>query len=345
MDKRVNAGSIQAVANYMRAGDELGHRIALYGRRDPSFPCIRFSTDVVAFDYVVFIIESGLGWMSALRMPRLLSDIPRERRAILDADGMYNWVICVEGYDRNHASERDRLVWRAHYDILTDRILQPTFTPREPCVKAMPFYGYDSASEITSNGAPAKRFDILHVGHNWWRWREVSRSLLPALEPIRARVGDIGFVGSWWDAAPAGARELHLEAAFCADSDWLRRLRIQVCPPVRYTQVIPTMSTGRVNIMTQRPLFRHLKILTSKYFEIFTADTIPLVMLDPDHAASVYGPAGRELALHEGIAEKLLDALTQPRKYREIVQEVRRHLAAYHSYRNRVQELVAALEA
>ena len=60
---------------------------------------------------------------------------------------------------------------------------------------------------------------------------------------------------------------------------------------------IQVMSTGRINIMTQRPLFRELKILTSKYFEIFSADTIPLVMIDPDHAEMVYGPAGRELAL------------------------------------------------
>ena len=38
MDRRVDRGSIQAVANYVRAGDELGHAIALYGREDPRFP-------------------------------------------------------------------------------------------------------------------------------------------------------------------------------------------------------------------------------------------------------------------------------------------------------------------
>ena len=34
-----------------------------------------------------------------------------------------------------------------------------------------------------------------------------------------------------------------------------------------------------------------------------------------------------ELALQEGIDDKLLDALNRPRKYREIMEEVRRHLA------------------
>jgi hypothetical protein len=90
-------------------------------------------------------------------------------------------------------------------------------------------------------------------------------------------------------------------------------------------------------------LFRQLRILTSKYFEIFCADTIPLVLLAPDHAEAVYGNAGPELSLDYGVEEKLLDALASPRKYREIVEEVRRHLIEHHSYRRRVEELVSAL--
>src|SRR2546426_1134786 len=256
MEKRVNAGSIQRVATYMRAGDDLGHWIAFYGRKDRTFPRLRFSTEASAFDYVVFIIESRLQWMSGLRLPRILSRVPRGRRAILDADGMYNPTIAVEGYDRNHANERDRLAWLTTFDYLADKILQPTPVPCQPGVIALAFYGYDPAS-----------------------------------------------------------------------------------------QVIPTMSEGRVNLMTQRPLLRHLRFLTSKYFEIFCANTIPLVMLDPDHAESVYGPAGRELALHDGIGDKLLDVLSRPHKYREIVEQVRRHLVQHHSYQRRLQELVAALEA
>jgi hypothetical protein len=113
---------------------------------------------------------------------------------------------------------------------------------------------------------------------------------------------------------------------------------------VPYTEVVNLMSTARINIMTQRPLFRELKILTSKYFEIFSADTMPLVMIDPDHAEMVYGPAGRELALSNCISEKLVDVLSCQKKYRDIVEEVRRHLLEHHTYSNRVQELVAALK-
>ncbi len=345
MEKRVDAGSIQAVTNYVRAGDALGHTFALYGREEPRFSRVRFSTEVNNFDYVLFIIESRLQWMNCLRLAPILSRVPRRCRAILDADGMYNQRITVDGYDHNHLNDRERRGWLTTFDYLTDKILQPTLKPREPGVIPLLFYGYDPAAQMKPTSVTPKLFDIVHVGHNWWRWREVSNSLLPAIERIRSQLDGICFMGAWWDAVPPWARALNLEAAFGADNDQFQRLRIQVKPPVPYTEVIPAMSEGRVNIMTQRPLFRHLEILTSKYFEIFSADTIPLVMLDPDHAESVYGAAGRELALHDKISDRLLDALRQPRKYQEIVEDVRRHLVEHHSYESRVRELVAALEA
>jgi hypothetical protein len=345
MEKRVDAGSIHAVTNYVRAGDVLGHTFALYGREESNFPRIRFSTEVNNFDYVLFIIESRLQWMNCLRLAPILSRVPRRYRAILDADGMYNQRITVDGYDHNHLNEQTRRGWLTTFDYLADKILQPTLEPREPGVMPLLFYGYDPAAQMKLTSATPKRFDIVHVGHNWWRWREVSNSLLPAIERIRSQLDGICFVGAWWDAVPPWARALNLEAAFGVDNDQFQRLSIQVKPPVPYTEVIPAMSEGRINIMTQRPLFRHLKILTSKYFEIFCADTIPLVMLDPDHAESVYGAAGRKLALHDEISDTLLDALSEPEKYREIVEEVHLHLVKHHSYESRVQKLVAALAA
>ena len=344
MDQRVDRGSIQSISNYVRAGDEAGYEIALYGRPDPRFPTIRFSRDVGTFDYVVFLVESWRHWMSALRMPRIFAEVPRYRRAIVDADGMYNQIVSTDSYDRNYQWEHIREEWFAHYRTVADKVFQPTFVPREAGVRRVLFYGYDPGQLMPAETSPAKSYDILCVGHNWWRWRQISRELLPAIERVRDQVGEIGFVGSWWDTIPAGAAELGVESAFGTDPVWLRRLRIQVKPSVSYTEIVEVMSTGRINIMTQRPLFRELKILTSKYFEIFSADTIPLVMLDADHAEMVYGPAGRELALCKCVGEKLVQVLGSPKKYRDIVEEVRKHLLAHHTYRHRVEELVAALK-
>ncbi len=344
MDQQVDRGSIQCVSNYVRAGEEAGYKIALYGRPDARFPTIRFSTNLGAYDYVVFLAESWRHWMSALRMPRVFAEVPRHRRAIIDADGMYNQIVSVDSYDRNYQWEHNRVEWFAHYRVVADKIFQPTFVPREPGVRSVLFYGYNPGQLMPAGSSAAKAYDIVCVGHNWWRWRQISRELLPAIEQVRPQIGEIGFIGSWWDMVPAGAAELGVEPAFGTDPEWLRRLRIDVKPSVPYTETINVMSTGRINIMTQRPLFRELKILTGKYFEIFSADTIPLVMIDPDHAEMVYGPAGRELTLRHSIGEMLVRVLSRPKMYREIVEEVRKHLLKHHTYRNRVQELLAALK-
>jgi hypothetical protein len=341
MEKRVNAGSIQAVANYVRAGAALGHRVAVLGTPDPNFPDVRFSVDVEAFDAVVFLLESSLRWFDRLWLTRILTRVPRERRFVLDADGMYNRVTVAAGGDCNHADERGRAYWRAHIDALADRVMQPTLEPREPSLVGLPFYGYDQ--EARARAVPGRCYDLLHLGHNWWRGHEMDTVVLPAIARARHRLGGVCFVGLWWDAVPAWATTARDQAPFRMDFDRFRELGIEVRPPVPYTEVIATMGQGRVNLMTQRPLFRQLRILTSKYFEIFSADSIPLVVLDPDHAAAVYGPAGRELALCDGSGDKLLDVLARPQRYREVVEEVRRHLRLHHSYPERVRELVAAL--
>jgi hypothetical protein len=352
-DRRVNAGSIQALAGYVRAGDDLGHTVAVYGPPDSRYPGIRVSADPRGFDFAVFLFESKLRWLSGLQLANLLNAVPRRRRAILDADGMLNRLTCVDGYDRNHAGESDRAEWLTYYGHLADKVMQPTFAPAEGGILALPFYGYDPAfgagagrNGSARNGKPGgKQYDLVHLGHNWWRWREVSGTLLPAVEQIRGQLDGVCFVGLWWDAPPSWAEALGLREAFRTDPERLRALRIEVRPSVPYSEVISSMSAARVNIMTQRPLFRRLRFLTSKYFELFGADTVPLVMVDADHAEAVYGSAGRELALNGDVAGKILDALTRPQKYEAIVREVRSHLAERHSYRQRVAELVRALES
>jgi len=344
MERRVNAGSIQALANYIRIGKKTGHTLAVYGNPDPQLSDIYFSNEVHLFDYVVFIFESKLNWVSGLQLAHLLTIVPRSRRVILDADGMYNAVIAHDGYDRNHASERDQQRWANSYEALADRIVQPTLWPRQSRVQSLLFYGYNSHGRAIQASWHAKHVDIMHVGHNWWRWREVSERLLPAIERMRGAFGEICFVGLWWDAPPVWAAAIGEEAAFSVDSQRLRELGIRILPAVPYRDVISTMSKARINIMTQRPLFRRLGLITSKYFEIFSADTLPLIMIEPEHAERIYGPSGRDLVLHDDIASKLVDVLEQPKKYHEVVQAVRQHLTAHHSYERRLHELIEMLD-
>jgi hypothetical protein len=354
MEYRGNAGNTHAITNYIRIGAELGHRIAFYGPPQPEVvdgwylppekQHGRFSTDLKAFDRVIYLFESKLQHVKRLPEVAMLGTFPRRHRYILDADGRFNPYIVVDNYDRSHKDEAERAEWVEHYEALADKVIKPTIaSDADPRVTTLPFFGFSPEEVIAPADAPEKKYDILHVGHNWYRWKDVSGELLPAFEKIRDQVGEIGFLGLWWDGVPKWAHAMGLEPAYRVDTEKFRQLNIKVEPPVNYTDVVRTMSTGRINIFTQRPFLAHVKHLTLRYFEEFCADTIPLLMLSDDLAETVYGPAGRELTLPGRAAEKILDALKRPDHYREVVEDVRRYMLAHHSFRHRVEELVTAL--
>lgn len=290
MKHRGNAGNTHAVANYIRVAPKYGHSAAMYGDPQPHLPDLKFSRDVRAFDRIAYLFESEIYRLKPLQEVAMLGTFPKRHRMIFDMDGMYNPVVRLDGYDFNHDNEAERARWIEHYDTLADWVAKPTLTPPDnPRVRPMIFYGYDPALEIDPASAPPKQYDILHVGHNWWRWRDVGGKLLPAFEKIRGEIGEIGFIGLWWDGPPPEGPEAGPEAAFQSDPETFKRLRIRTDTAVMYTDVIKTMSSGRINIFTQRPVLHHLKHLTLKYFEIFYADTIPLLMLDEDLVVSVTG--------------------------------------------------------
>ncbi|MBX2805729.1 MAG: glycosyltransferase [Hyphomicrobiales bacterium] len=344
MKHRGNAGNTHAVADYVRVGQKYGHNVAFYGTPLPWLPELKFSTNINEFDRVFYLFESELYRVNPLREAALLAHFPREARAVFDMDGMYNPRILLDDYDHNHKDDAQQAEWIEFYDALTDRVMKPTLAKQDaPNVTPLIFYGYDPSLEIDQASAPPKQYDILHVGHNWWRWKEISEQVLPGIEQIRDRIGEIGFIGLWWDKPPAEGPEAGPEAAFRSDPETFRRLKIQATDAVMYNEVVQTMSSAKINIFTQRPVLHHLRHLTLKYFEIFYADTIPLLMLDADHAEAVYGPASRELVLPGRVAEKIADALERPDRYREIVADIRRHLAVHHSYDRRVDELITAM--
>lgn len=345
MEHRANAGNTHAIVNYMRVGRSLGHRIALHGAPRADLPGVDFSTEVREFDRVVYLFESQIYRVKRLSEVTQLGRVPRAHRFVLDADAKYRPTLVLDGYDRNHFNETERAIWAQYYDALSDRILKPSLAPPDgDNVTTLPFFGFNPEIVIPPDRAPRKRYDVLYVGHNWWRWKEMKDEILPAIAQIRDQLGEICFAGLWWDGGPIECvTNPDLEPAFRVEKEAFRKLRIGVAPAVPYTDVIRTMSTGRVNIFTQRPVLRHLRHLTLRYFEEICADTVPLLMLDTDLAVAVYGPAARELVLPGRIAEKLLDALRRPDHYRGVVEDVRRHVLAHHPYERRVEELVSAL--
>jgi hypothetical protein len=225
------------------------------------------------------------------------------------------------------------------YDSLSDRIYQPTFHPRRPCVRTFLFHAYNPGLERALEFR-AKKYGMMYVGNNWFRWRPMHR-LLQAIEPIRQQVGRIGLIGSGWQTPPYWMPSPLREDGFRTDAVYLQKLQVHLMPPVPVGQVIPTMSRGVFNPVLVRPLFNHLRLVNPRIFETLAANTIPLFGQDPGYVEEIYGRRAVELVLpqKEG-EEKILDILHRPEYYAEIVNGIRRHIRQKHSYAVRLRELI-----
>jgi hypothetical protein len=349
-----NAGSAQDILNYSKAARALGHEVVLYAPEDQQsrFHC---SLDIGSADAVIFVFEwnlylhpggsktkdrllrTGLMGIGHLNVVKLVSRIPRQRRVVIDCDGMYNDALHVGG-DFNHpdaASSRRRIEL---CDSLSDRIFQPTYHPLRPNVRPFLFHAYDPAWERPLDFR-AKEYGMVYVGSNWFRWGPMQR-VLRAIEPMRVRVGRVALVGHDWGAMPWWVESPLREQAYYTDPDYLKQLGVEILPPIPVEQVIPMMSRAVFNPVLIRPLFDHLRLVTCRTFETPAASTIPLFAQKADYVKEIYGERALELVLGDRPSDQIRDILDRPEHYAEIVTDVRRHLAARHSYTARLQELL-----
>lgn len=344
MEPRINAGSIQAIGSYTKIARKLGHKVAVYGNKLPGFNNIFFTKDINLYDYAIFIFESNLYWINKLKITKILSTFDKSKRIILDADGMYNRPICIDGYDCNHSNDSTYNEWKDYYHSITDYVIQPSIIKsRKNNVFSIPFYGYEESGTIRKN--INKKYDLVYVGHNWWRWDIMKNVVLPNIRACKDKINKTCFIGHWWDKPPSWAKECDFEGPFRMDTKKFKELRIITKPAVEYSKVVETMSQGNINIMTQRPLLRYFKHVTSKYFEIFLADTIPLVVLDQKHSKKIYGSNGAHITLNETTDKnKIRNVLNKKDRYKEIVNNIRTHLLKNHSYNIRIGELIYVLK-
>src|SRR5262249_41007557 len=162
---------------------------------------------------------------------RLLTQVPRKRRVILDGDGKYNDLIEAEG-DYNHKDAAAARRWVEVCDSLSDKVCQPTYRPQRPNVRTFFFYAYNPAWEVRL-GPGRREYGMVYVGHSKFRWRPMLR-VLRAVEPVRDQVGRIGLVGYGWDKQPSWAAHYKMEDAYATEPDYLRRLGVEVLPAVPF---------------------------------------------------------------------------------------------------------------
>lgn len=336
-------GSAQDIFHYSRVAQSLGHEVALFGAPKKASP-FHYTTDVSSADSAIFIFEwtTELQYGDLLGWARLLSRIPRARRVVIDCDGKYNDAISAAG-DVNRSMPDLSRDWVEICDSISDTILQPTYHPLRPNVRPFFFHGYDPSWEVPLN-FDSKEFGLVYVGNNWFRWRSLRR-ILDVLEPVRQRVGRMAIVGNGWDRLAEWATGDVPEEAYRIDPDYLRRIGVEVMPPVRFDEVIGWMSRGLFSPVIYRPLFDHLNLVTCRTFETPAANTIPLFCQERQFVSDVYGPTGLELVLpQERPQDKIIDLFERRQHYLEVVRELRHVLNQRYSYAARVRELLEFIE-
>jgi hypothetical protein len=336
-------GSAQDLYNYREAARQVGHEVVIFG--PPELSSFHYSLAIEETDAVVFIFEwtTDLQRGNQIDWSRLIARVPRGRRVVIDCDGKFNDAISVTG-DYNHADTVASRAWVDICESLSDKIYQPTLHPLRPHVGTFLFHAYNPAWAVPLDFRQ-KRFGMFYVGNNWFRWGQMER-VLKAVERVRARVGPLGITGYGWDSAPPWANPAIGEDAYRSEPDYLKRLDVQVTPPISFDQVITSMGNGVFTPVIYRPLFDHLRLVTCRTFETPAANTIPVFGLHPDFVAETYGERARALVLPDENPEELIvDVLERPQHYADIVEGIRETFAQKHSYTARLRELMAIIES
>jgi Glycosyl transferases group 1 len=354
-----DAGSVQTLIGYAKAAETLGHEVLMYAPEEQDFP-LKCSLDLESADAVILNLEwnmyqhpgeysktdgrllrPGLMGIGHLNVVRLVSKIPRKRRIIIDDDGMYTAQVHVDG-DFSHPDESASRLRIETYDSLSDKIYQPTLHPSASNVGTFLFHAYNPELEVPLNFS-AKQYGMVYVGSNWFRWRPMQR-VLKAIEPVREHVGQMTIVGRDWDRMPPWVPSPLREQAYYTDPAYLRRLRIELKPPVPARCVISTMSKGVFNPVVVRPIFHHFQLVNPRMFETPAANTIPLFGLNPTYVREIYGDRATALVLGENASDQIRDVLNRPDHYADIVRDIRRHLAEKHSYAARLNQLLQIVQ-
>ena len=346
--------SVSTVHKYVATGRALGHQVAVYGPANPELPGIPFTTELSGVDLALFVVQVPTDFPDMPLLARLLDGIPPERRAVVDLWGRFNDTIRVE-HDFNHLEKLDGHLgweWEDAIGAVSGTILQPTLAPLRPNVRPFLFHGYDpgavvrpykSAREAAAAwhaaGASEKPYGIAYVGSNWQRWEQVRR-FLEGYGPVRREVGRVCLTGWDWGKRPDWAAQKGI-TGIDTDPALLAELDVECRDGVRFDGVVGLIGKARFAPVFHRPLFRHLGLVTTRTFETFYADSLPVLMLPRDFVAAVYGAEAVKLVPGDDLAGHLTDALNRPEPYWDAVLQTRSHLARHHSYAQRFRELGA----
>lgn len=345
--------SVSTIHHFVATGRRLGHEVHVYGKPNPELPRLSWTTNLDGVDLALFIVQVTTDFPDMPYLARLLDNIPRERRVVIDLWGRFNDTIRLD-HDFNHLEKLEGHLgweWEEASKAVSDTILQPTLAPLRPNVRSFLFHGFEPQAVVRGDdtaataaarwrdaGPELKPYGVVYVGSNWQRWEQV-RAFLEAAAPMAGRVGPTYLLGWDWAKRPEWAVKSGIMGVD-TDPGLLEKLDVHVCSGVRFDQIVDLLGQARFAPVFHRPLFKKLGFVTNRSFETFYADSLPILMLPRDFVAAIYGDAALTLVPDGDVAAHLSDALNRPDVYWEAVLKTRAHLAANHSYAHRFQELL-----
>jgi len=336
-DFRYNSGSSHTIHKYFQIGEKLGHHVFVssqYGSLDNEIPkFLPVAADLLDFDRVVFVFESNQ-YLRHSQIEEINRAIPRRHRIIIDPDGRANPTVEC-GNDSNHSLPYDLETWHGLYDQISDVILQPVLGKPGESIHQFLYYGFD---HLPTNSPENKKFDILYIGNNWYRWHDIEW-LLSEITDIRPRLGHIAIKGKWWDGIPKAG----LENATASIPSFLARHTVETYRSVPFDCVISGMSEAVMNLLLVRPMIAAQQLATPRMFETFSADTIPLLGPNLNYSHILYGVECSMLYLSRNPAEKIAEVLDSLVDYRRIVSQISEKLWESHNYEKRFKQLLEFL--
>ncbi len=282
-------------------------------------------------DLFVFYFDHGNFFESEQgekELERIISITPREKRVVVDADGKYNQTYEYEG-DKNHQSEESRKRWFSTFELLSDRIFQPSLKISNQKVRFLPFWGYKEPIKTRQ-----KKYDVLYLGSNWFRMERVIK-FMDNFTNLRSNFPNIAVLGKNWLMPDS-----YWPEATKQNREFFNNREIELIEYMTdFGEFTELLSGSRFSPILIRPVLGKMGLITPRMFETFASGTIPILTNDFDYASKIYGDVVQELMLGEDPIKKLEDMSKREEYYNKIAKEIREKLRKEHSFERRLEEL------
>lgn len=330
-----NCGSSNTILGYVQAAKRLNYdvRISEFGYVDN---IIRKYIPNAKKDWIpdlMVIVYETYPFLSKKNIDNICNTIPRKKLVILDPDGKYSVPQKCKG-DKNHENFESYLKWKRLYESLSDVILQPTFNiSKGSKIKSFLYFGANIHIKNNIN-LSMKKYDILYVGNNWYRWDDMKK-FVSSISSVRELFRNFTIIGNYWDL---NSMKKYKKATL-SDPNFLKTNNITLRKPVSFGKVETTMSMGMFNLLFIRPILNHLKFFTPRMFETIVADTLPILPNYFLHAEEIYGSNGKYFTLSENPIEDLIKLKANYGYYQNLKKSIEKLIVNKHSYENRLLEL------